>query len=134
MITINDQEPWKYLGLLSKCISVLLVIGFGALSGHVGLFEAKTFVPSAVKFVFNVALPLLVINGLGIQIDLYEDTYIWEYIGAFLIIRGIALLVSGAIIVFQSKTGHDTKTVGDIAVIWLSMTWISTIILGLPIM
>jgi len=119
---------WKYLPVLNKCIQILATVAAGSVMGYVGIFE-KSFIPHAVKYVFYVALPCLVIRGLGIVIDFYSDTFIWEYIFAFLILRAIALVFSIASLCFSKDPG-----IGDIAVRWLSLTWISTVILGVPIM
>lgn len=73
-------------------------------------------------------LPSLVLNALGIAIDLYDDKNIWEFISAFLILRAIALVVAFVIVAFTSGKG-----LGDVAILWLATTWISTVILGAPI-
>lgn len=124
------NKLWDYLPVLNECIKILLTVVAGGLMGHLRVFDAKTFVPQATKFVFYVALPMLVIKGLGIGIDFYDDSFLWTFIGAFLILRVIALVISLAIVLGR----HDKqKGIGEIAVMWLSLTWISTVILGVPI-
>ena len=113
---------WKYLGVLNECIKILLTIGLGSLLGYFQVLEAKSFVPQATKFVFNVALPCLVIQGLGIGMDFYSDTLLWNFFGAYLALRAIALVASVALVVADRKKG-----IGDVAVYWLSFTWISTV-------
>jgi len=81
-----------------------------------------------VKFVFYIALPCLVINGLGINIDIYDDAFLWTFISAFLILRGIALVFALLLVACSNK-----NSIGQVAVLWLAFTWISTIILGVPI-
>jgi predicted permease len=129
--TINEDGPWEYLPVLNECIKILLTIAIGMIMGYFKIFEAKTFVPHATRFVFYVALPLLVFKGLGVGIDFYDDTFLWNFIGAFLILRVIALVVSFGI-VLRNRDGTK-KGIGHIAVNWLALTWISTVILGVPI-
>ena len=100
----------------------------GVTFGYFKIFDNATFTPHAVKFVFYVALPCLVINALGIKIDLYDDSYVWTYISAFLILRVIALIIS-----FIAIARSTEKGIGQVAVLWLTLTWISTVILGAPI-
>lgn len=127
--TIDSDGPWKYLDLLNECLKILLTILIGITMGHFKLFDAATFCPQATRFVFNVALPLLVLKGLGVGIDFY-NTSLWSYVGAFFIIRLVALLISMAL--FLRDEDKD-KSIGDVAVVWLAQTWISTVILGVPI-
>jgi predicted Kef-type K+ transport protein len=96
--------------------------------------NASAFVPQSTKFVFCVALPCFVVSSLGIQINFYSEAFLWDFIVAFLILRVLALAV--AILVVISTLGGRRKTngmMGQIAVLWLAMTWISTVILGVPI-
>ena len=125
--TIGDEE-WKYLSTLNMCIQLLLVIMLGAVAGYLKIFQVESFVPQSTRFIFCVALPCLVINGLGIQIDLLDDKYLWRFIAVFLILRAIALVVAFGIVVIRKQNG-----IGQVAVLWLAMTWISTIIIGVPI-
>ena len=92
------------------------------------IFDAKTFVPQSTTFIFYAALPGLVLNALGIKIDLYDEKFLWEFIFAFLILRAIALVVAFIVVACDSSKG-----IGQVAVLWLAMTWISTVILGVPI-
>jgi predicted permease len=128
--TIVSDGPWEYLPVLNECIKILLTIAIGMVMGHFEIFQADTFVPHATKFVFYVALPLLVVRGLGVGIDFYDASFLWNFIGAFLILRVIALSVSFGI-VFRGKLGQ--RGIGEVAVIWLTLSWISTVILGVPI-
>jgi predicted permease len=56
---------------------------------------------------------------------------LWSYICAFLLLRAISLLVSIGWVVLQVKDGGCY--IGEVAVNWLALTWISTVILGIPI-
>jgi predicted permease len=125
-----DGDTWEeYLPVLNECIKILLTILIGIMMGYFKVLNAKTFLPQATTFVFYVALPLHILKGLGIGIDFYDDSFLWTFIAAFLILRAIALAV-GFIMTFASgKNGG----IGDVAVMWLALSWISTIILGVPI-
>lgn len=94
--------------------------------GHFEILETKSFLPQATRFVFHVALPLHILNGLGIGVDFYDDTFLWKFICVFLILRVFALAFSFGV---ATRKGG----LGDVAVMWLALTWISTIILGIPI-
>jgi hypothetical protein len=79
--------------LMLAGLAVLLNVAAGVVIGLMRVLPKNTF--SILNgFVFKVALPALVLRGLGIKTDLYEDG-IWRFIGAFLILRVIALAISG---------------------------------------
>jgi predicted permease len=126
-LTINGSGPWKYLDLVNECIRILLTIALGSASSGLGIFDVKTFVPVATRFVFYVALPLLVVRGLGVGIDFYDDSFSWTFIGVFLILRVIALCFAIGCAWLQGEG------IGQLTVIWLGLSWISTVILGIPI-
>ena len=51
-----------------------------------------------------------------------------------LILRAIALLIAFCIVLCKNwKAKKPINSLGDVAVLWLSSTWISTVILGVPI-
>jgi predicted permease len=102
------------------------------------IVNATSFVPQSTTYVFSVALPCLVLNSLGIQIDFYSEAFLWDFIVAFLILRVLALVVAGVIVVARdprrnNKANNNRGGMGQIAVLWLALTWISTVILGVPI-
>jgi predicted permease len=107
---------------LNECIKILLTIGLGSLLGYLQMLQAQLFVPQATKFVFNIALPCLVVQGLGIGMDFYNDTLLWNFFGAYLALRAIALVASLILVAVDRSKG-----IGDVAVYWLSFTWISTV-------
>jgi predicted permease len=112
---------WKYIDVLNECLEILLTIALGGIFGYFRIVEAPSFVPQVTKFVFYVALPCLVIQGLGIGVDFYSDSLLWNFIGVFLALRAIFLVVSLLLVVFD-----HSKSAGDVAVYWLSFTWIAT--------
>ena len=120
---------WEYLPLLNECIKILLTISFGVVTGYSNVFDAKQFCPQATKFIFNVALPLLVLRGLGAGVDFYDERFPWMYILAFLILRVIALVAAIALVILQ----QGRNGIGQVVVWWLTLSWISTVILGIPI-
>lgn len=99
--------------------------------GHFQVLNVQTFLPQATKFIFYVALPLHILKGLGIGIDFYDDSFLWTFIAAFLILRVIALIFCFAMAF--AAGGNNKMSIGDVAVMWLALSWISTIILGVPI-
>jgi predicted permease len=138
-----------------------LTVGLGVALGHFNVFSVA-HVPVLTKYVFHVALPCLVARGIGIGVDFYSEAFIWEYIGSFILLRGVALAVSVAVVghrtvlvalrlrapespsrlpelaaepLEQQRCAGQTVTVlGDVTVVWLNATWISTVILGIPIL
>ena len=127
---------WDYLPVLNVCLKLLLTVGIGAAAGRFGTFDAEVFVPQAVRFVFDIALPLLVARGLGVGIDFYDDSFLWTFIAAFLILRAIALILAVGLVFWKETADaslEEQSRCGLVAVHWLSMTWISTVILGIPI-
>ena len=127
---------WEYLPLLNSLLQILVTTAIGAGAGALGVSSAEQFVPHAVKFVFSIALPSLVIKGLGFGIDFYAESNIWSFIACFLILRAIALIVALSAVLFTNWKEKDERRrqgLGYVAVIWLSLTWISTVILGIPI-
>ena len=124
---------WAYLPVLNECITILLTIGIGFILQMLGVFDAPVFVSQLVKFVFQIALPLHIFKGIGIGVDFYSDSFLWTYIAAFLILRVIALVGVFCWIAIYSRK-DKTKGIGDVAVLWLALTWISTVILGIPIL
>ena len=129
------SEPWGYLPLLNECIKILLSVAFGAVMGYFQIFDATTFVPLAVKFVFHVALPLHILRGIGVVVNFYDPRFQWMYIVAFLVLRVLALLLCVAWVLAASQWGRykSQQGIGQVAVLWLTLTWISTVILGVPI-
>lgn len=125
--TINGEEPWEYIELLNECITILLTVLIGIVFGYCKIFDAKAFVPHATKFVFYVALPLHVLRGLGIGVNFYDDKFSWTFIAIFLLLRAVCLVIALLTAIVQGNS------IGHVAVIWLSLSWVSTIIMGIPI-
>ena len=132
--TTASIMTWKYLPLLNALLQILLTVGMGSIFGWAGVFEAQEFVPVTVRFVFYVALPCLVLNVLGIGMNFYSDNLLWLYIVAFLILRAIALVVIFIVVLIANWRAKERRYgLGHVAVAWLAVTWISTVIVGIPI-
>ena len=127
------KMSWKYLPVLNSCLQLLITTLFGAVMAKFvpSVFD-QTFVSKAVAFVFHVALPCHVLKGIGTKVDFYSETFIWKYIIAFLILRFFALVIAAGSFLLSGKCSK--VSIGEITVRWLSLTWISTVILGVPIL
>ena len=124
---------WEYLPVLNSLLEILVTIAIGSAASFLGILS-ETFIQQSVTFVFYVALPSLIINGIATSIDFYADENLWSFIVAFLILRFIALILPFLVTLFTNwKQKRREKGLGHVAVIWLSLTWISTVILGVPI-
>lgn len=125
---------WAYLPVLNTLLQVFATISIGGLCGVFGVLKPDEFVPQAVRFVFYIALPCLVTKGIGIGIDFCSEKNIWSYIVAFLILRAISLVLAIAVILFTNwREKRRREGIGHVAVLWLTLTWISTVIMGVPI-
>ena len=67
------------------------------------------------SYIFYVALPCLVLNALGIKIDLYDEKFLWDFIFVFLVLRALALAVASCLVALDKRKG-----VGHVAALWLS--------------
>lgn len=126
MTNSGSTSTWEYIPVLDECIKILLTIFIGIVMGYFQILNVKSFLPQATTFIFNVALPLHIFKGIGLATDFYDDSFLWMFICVFLLVRIIALLFS--FVVATRKGG-----IGQVAVMWLALTWISTIIMGVPI-
>lgn len=73
-------------------------------------------------------------QGIGIGVDFYSEKFIWEYIVAFLILRMLALVFSLIVILISNwRKKEPLHDLGDVILIWMCLTWISTVILGIPV-
>lgn len=125
--------PWKYVLVLNSCLQILfnVVLGVTMAKFLPQIFD-KFFVNKTVQFVFHVALPCHIALGIGVGVDFYSDAFVWEYICCFLVLRALSLLF--VILSMYMYWDKSTEFMGEVAVRWLSMTWISTVILGVPIL
>ena len=131
--TAAPDDTWEYIPVLNECIQILLTIGIGMVAGYVRVLDTEAFLPQATNFVFNIGLPLHILKGIGIGVNFYDDSFLWTFIAAFLVIRVIALVFCFAVAFSGGGENDGSRGTGQVAVMWLAMTWISTIILGVPI-
>lgn len=142
------MAAWKYIPVVNACLQILLTVLLGFALGAAGVFSIK-HVPVFAKYVFRVALPCLVVRGIGIGVDFYSENFVWQYIGAFILLRALALIIAALALAAQrylsrrypkphdahnTDTNNTTTIPGELAVVWLNLTWISTVILGIPIL
>lgn len=117
---------WKYQEVLNVDLVVLLVVTAGFMSSWARILHTKEHAQSLNTFVFKFGLPSLVIRGLGIGTNLYVAEN-WRFICTFLILRVLALAACAAF------TWGTHGSLGDAMAYWLAATWISTVILGGPV-
>jgi len=124
---------WKYVPVINVCVQTLLAICLGWAFGNSGVIQNKpVFIEQTVIWVFYCALPCLVIRGLGIGINFYSRSFLWTYVFAFLLLRVITLF--GAIFLATYQKSDRESAISLTAIYWLCSSWISTIILGIPIL
>jgi predicted permease len=124
---------WKYVPVINVCVQILLAICLGGAFGITKVIRNKpVFIEQTVIWVFYCALPCLVIRGLGIGIDFYSKSFLWTYVFAFLLLRIITLV--GAIFLATYQKSGQESAISLTAIYWLCSSWISTIILGIPIL
>ena len=124
---------WQYLPVLNICLQILSTVGVGAFFSKIlPLVFDPAFVEHTTQFVFYIAIPALVIKGIGVSVDFYSEIFIWKYIAAFLVLRCSSFLF--VLVVHLLKQNDNGIQYGTIAVHWLSLTWISTIVMGVPIL
>ena len=93
---------WKYQLLLNQNLQILITIGVGFIVTLSGPFKQKADLGTLVKVVFNMLLPSSVLLALGIRSDL-RDGDLWRFIGGFLLLRAICLLVNALYYGFFKK-------------------------------
>jgi predicted permease len=115
---------WEYQELLNQNLQILFVLGLGALCAYLKLFNQLEDLRTLNKIVFAILLPASVLLGLGLRTNL-RDGATWRFIGGFIMLRAICL--GGSAAVFYKKS------LGTITANWLFASWVSTVILGVPL-
>jgi hypothetical protein len=118
---------WQYQPLLNQNLQILLTLGLGMAAAYFKLVSSQTSLPTLNAFVFNILLPASVLLGLGLMSDL-RDGSTWRFIGGFIMMRAITMVVS--ILLFGVVW---RKSLGFVAVHWLLFSWVSTVVLGVPL-
>jgi predicted permease len=119
---------WKYQLLLNQNLQILITIGVGFIVTFLGPFRQKTDLGTLVKVVFNILLPSSVLLALGIRSDLRNGD-LWRFIGGFLLLRAICLLVNALYYGLVKK-----KNLAFITICWMNTCWVSTVVLGIPLL
>jgi len=118
---------WRYTDLLNQDIQILLEIGLGIVTSLYGPFSAKNDAPTLKTLVFNILLPISVMTDLGFVVD-FRDGSIWRFIGSFLMMRALVLLLDVVWAVARKQS------FSHISMNWMVTSWVSTTILGPPML
>lgn len=118
---------WRYTDLLNQDIQILLEIGLGIVTSLYGPFSAKKNAPTLKTLVFNILLPISVTTDLGFVVD-FRDGSIWRFIGSFLMMRALVLVLDVVWAVARKQS------FSDISMNWMVTSWVSTTILGPPML
>lgn len=119
---------WKFQEVLNQDLAIMLVITTGFFSVWRAIIFRKEDMRVFNMWLFKATLPASVIMGLGIKTDLYDEE-IWRFVGAFLMMRAITLVVCALFFGLVLR-----RSLGEVTANWLSTTWISTVILGTPLL
>ena len=115
---------WEYQELLNQNLQILFVLALGALSAYFKVFNQSTDLRAFNKLVFAILLPASVLLGLGLRTNLRDGTT-WRFVGGFIMLRAICLAVNAAL--------FFKKGVGTVTANWLFVSWVSSVILGVPL-
>lgn len=116
---------WEYQELLNQNLQIIFLLILGAGCVYFNVFRQNVDLATFNKFVFVVLLPASVLTGLGMRSNL-RDGALWRFIGGFLMLRAICLLGSCAV--------FFRRGIGEITANWLFISWVSTVILGVPLL
>jgi len=124
---------------------VVLIIG-GAALGWSKIFPTDKALPYLNKFVFYLGIPALVFKGLAINDFVNDEVFNWDFICAFLVLRAVIGLISlsvgllsdkmnRALVYQQNEDGSKNPDwIGTFLVLWISETYMNTLIFGIPIL
>ena len=85
------------------------------------------------RMVFNFLLPSAVLFSLGLSTDLRDEEN-WRFVGAFLLLRTFSLVGSTAVFGIRFWKDGVGVGMGTVTSNWLFVSWISTVILGIPLL
>ena len=108
-------------------LAILFVIVTGWLAAWGGALE-QSETHTLNRLLFKFLLPASVVYGLGLKTDLLDGD-LWRFVGAFLLLRAITLVLCGVLF-----GGVLRRGLGAVASNWMVTTWISTVVLGVPIL
>jgi len=124
-----------YATLFSNVLPVYLIIILGWIAAKMGMikYQSADAIDSINSFIFNVCVPAQVLQYLA-QENLLDWSY-WKYVASFLIVHyalGVFCFVYAYFTSSSSSGSHPF--IPRFAALWMSMTWISSIVLGLPVL
>jgi len=140
---------WRYTPVLNVCVQLLLSCLLGLIAAVTGVVKPKDRAALQL-FVFHSSLPLLVLRGVVTRVDFYDQT-LYPFVGIFLVLRALALLVSLVVVSVQTASCGNTRVhpvqdnarhdeepthtkYSKICEIWLGLSWMSTVVIGLPVL
>lgn len=118
---------WRYSDLLCQVIQILFEISLGILVCIFGPFSLDKHLPGFKLFVFNILLPCSIATVLGFTVD-FRDGSIWKFIGAFLMMRALVLILDLGWALLRQQQWCD------VSLNWLVNCWVSTTILAPPML
>jgi predicted permease len=119
---------WEYTPVLVQDVQILLNISSALLATLLGPFSLSTNLLTLKLLVFNVLLPCACMANLGFEADMRQGEAFWKFVGCFLMLRALMLLVHVAWAALRRLRYED------IAVNWLVTCWVSSSILAPPLM
>ena len=115
----------EYQSTLDLCGSLLVIVLIGFLYGISNHYK-RGHVVIINNIVFIIALPCHIFTALRKQ-DWFDSKKEWEFIAAFLVLRILMLILAIIITLIRRQSIFECVS------IFLGTSWISTIILGLPL-
>ena len=93
-----------------------------------GALDQKTDIHAVNKVVFYILLPSAVLFALGLNTNL-RDGNVWRFVGGFLLLRAICLLLIWA---FHGLVRR--QSLAYVTIQWMVTCWVSTVVLGIPLL
>jgi hypothetical protein len=129
---------WPYLPVAVACVQMLLTVGSGmafrqcVIADDIALQVTKYLT----LYMFNVAVPAVVLLVLGFTAA--ADWAVVQFVVAWFLLRAAALLVIVLLVLslrgLRMRRGAAAGCgLGEVVVHWLALAWISTIIVGGPV-
>eukprot|EP00475_Leptophrys_vorax_P028440 TRINITY_DN41123_c0_g1_i2.p1 TRINITY_DN41123_c0_g1~~TRINITY_DN41123_c0_g1_i2.p1 ORF type:complete len:419 (+),score=130.44 TRINITY_DN41123_c0_g1_i2:98-1354(+) len=136
-------------------LAVLCIMLAGALFSWIKIFPTDKALPYINKFVFYLGIPSLVFKGLAVQDFINDESFKWNFVLAFLVLRAIvgtiALLWSALEFQVQKWSDHRSGNreaeipdedltlsrldwIGRALQHWIAETYVNTLIFGIPML
>ena len=125
--TGRDDERWHPDPSLSlDSLASSPQVGFSTVL--LGALDQKTDIHAVNKVVFYILLPSAVLFALGLNTNL-RDGNVWRFVGGFLLLRAICLLLIWA---FHGLVRR--QSLAYVTIQWMVTCWVSTVVLGIPLL